>query len=148
MQRGLQPLLRQRDASIKLLRERARFEDGVVFYDLLDQAPGPVSKFAPYYLFPEAHYVVGLSMLPGRAKISVGSNPWRSERRTANIATLCAGYGGGGHPAVGAVSLEARELARIRAIGAELLAVLRSAALKEAGEPALPSERGGPAKPR
>lgn len=131
VQRALAPLFEQRDASIKLLRERARIEDGVVHYDLLDQPPGPVSKFAPYYLFPEAHYVVGLSMLPGRTKISVGSNPWRSERRTANIATLCGQYGGGGHPAVGAVSLQAAEADRARAIGDEMLAVLRAAARRE-----------------
>jgi hypothetical protein len=133
VQRGIAPLLAQRDAQIALLRERARIEDGVVFYDLLDQPPGPVSKFAPYYLFPEAHYVVGLSMLPGRAKISVGSNPWHGERRTANIASLCGQYGGGGHPAVGAVSLSSAEADRVRVIGGEMLAVLRAAARNERG---------------
>lgn len=148
VQRGLAPLLKQRDAQLKLLRERARIEDGVVFYDLLDQAPGPVSKFAPYYLFPDAHYVVGLSMLPGRAKISVGSNPWRSERRTANIATLCSQYGGGGHPVVGAISFNGGEVARARVVGGEVLSVLRAAALRERGEPAQPEADRGPAKPR
>lgn len=131
VQTALSPVWAQRDVQIKLLRERAIFEDGVVFYDLLDQTPGPVSKFAPYYLFPDAHYVVGLSMLPGRAKISVGSNPWHGERRTANIASLCGQYGGGGHPAVGAVSLNASEADRMRAIGSEMLSVLRAAARNE-----------------
>lgn len=142
VQSALSPLWVQRDVQIQLLRERAIFEDGVVFYDLLDQPPGPVSKFAPYYLFPDAHYVVGLSMLPGRAKISVGSNPWHGERRTANIASLCGQYGGGGHPAVGAVSLNASEADRMRAIGSEMLGVLRAAARNEgAGKAAGPDSK-------
>ena len=83
----------------------------MVTYDVTDVPQILVSKFAPYYLFPDAHYVVGLSSLPGRTKISVGSNPWRAERRTANIANLCGRYGGGGHPAVGAVSLKTDDVA-------------------------------------
>jgi hypothetical protein len=124
---GLAPVLRQSESVLALLRERARLVDGVVTYDVADQQLSSVSKFAPYYLFPEAHYVVGVSLLPGRAKISVGSNPWRAERRTANIATICGRYGGGGHPAVGAVSLPSAELLRVRDIATEITAELRAA---------------------
>lgn len=128
---GLQPQLRQSEAVLALLRERAQCKGGVVTYDVADQKLTAVSKFVPYYLFPDAHYVVGVSLLPGRAKISVGSNPWRSERRTANIASLCGRYGGGGHPAVGAVSLGSEDLPRVREIAAEITAELRAAALTE-----------------
>ena len=128
---GLSPQLRQSEAVLALLRERAQCNSGVVTYDVADQKLTAVSKFVPYYLFPDAHYVVGVSLLPGRAKISVGSNPWRAERRTANIATLCGRYGGCGHPAVGAVSLASEELARLREIAAEITAELRAAALNE-----------------
>jgi nanoRNase/pAp phosphatase (c-di-AMP/oligoRNAs hydrolase) len=69
--------------------------------------------------------------MPGRSKISVGCNPWRGERRTANIASICGRYGGGGHPVVGAVSLTAAELPRTRQIAAEISAELRAAALGE-----------------
>lgn len=131
IQVGLTPLLRQSEAVLQILRERARCEDGVVTYDVADQQLPSVSKFAPYYLFPDAHYVVGVSLLPGRSKISVGSNPWKSARRTANIASLCNGYGGGGHPAVGAVSLAQTELERTREIAREITQVLRTAARSE-----------------
>lgn len=128
---GIAPLLRQSELVLSLLRERAQYTSGVVTYDVADQKLTSVSKFAPYYLHPDAHYVVGVSLLPGRAKISVGSNPWQSGRRTANIATICGRYGGGGHPAVGAVSLASEELPRLREIAAEIAAELRAAAATE-----------------
>ena len=131
VQTALAPLVEQRDEVLRLLCERAVLEAGVVTYDVVDQARLQVSKFAPYFLYPEAHYVVGLSSLPGRTKLSVGSNPWRSDRRTANIATLCGRYGGGGHPAVGAVSLLPDEVATARQYAADIAAVLKEAARQE-----------------
>ncbi|HNI61405.1 MAG TPA: hypothetical protein PKW11_15795, partial [Pseudomonadota bacterium] len=62
---------------------------------------------------------------------SVGSNPWRAERRTANIANLCGRYGGGGHPAVGAVSLKTDDVALAQKYAAEIAAVLVAAARTE-----------------
>jgi hypothetical protein len=131
VQRGLAPLRQQSDLLITLLKERAEYRDGVVSFDVSDQPLTAVSKFVPYYLFPDAHYVVGVMAMPGRSKISVGCNPWRGERRTANIASICGRYGGGGHPVVGAVSLTAAELPRTRQIAAEISAELRAAALGE-----------------
>jgi hypothetical protein len=128
---GLVPLARQNDAVLALMQKRARIEDGVVTYDVADQELSAVSKFVPYYLHPDAHYVVGVSLLPGRSKISVGSNPWHPERRRANIAAICSRYGGGGHPVVGAVSLPASELPRLREIAAEITAELRATARTE-----------------
>ncbi len=131
VQDGILPLVQKRDEVLQVLAQRAVFSDGVVTYDVADSPRLSVSKFAPYYLFPDAHYVVGLSSLPGRTKISVGSNPWRAERRTANIATLCGRYGGGGHPAVGAVSLKTEEVVTARLHAAEIASVLRDAARTE-----------------
>jgi len=84
------------DRLLQAVRERAMYEDGVVFFDVSDLSLQTISKFVPYYLHPDAHYVVGVMQMPGRTKISVGSNPWQSQRRTANIATICGRYGGGG----------------------------------------------------
>lgn len=131
VQDGIAPVVKMRDEVLRVLHERAVVLDGVVTYDVTDVPQILVSKFAPYYLFPDAHYVVGLSSLPGRTKISVGSNPWRAERRTANIANLCGRYGGGGHPAVGAVSLRTDEVASARLHAAEIVSVLAAAARTE-----------------
>jgi nanoRNase/pAp phosphatase (c-di-AMP/oligoRNAs hydrolase) len=56
----------------------------------------------------------------------VGSNPWSQVPRTHNIAAICERYGGGGHPVVGAISVNEGGVERARQIAAEVLAELRS----------------------
>src|SRR5262249_37397616 len=102
---ALAPILEQHARAIELVRGRARLEDGVVEYDIADTNIEAMNKFIIYYLFPECRYSVGISRSRTRSKVSVGSNPWSPALRTHNLATLCASYGGGGHPVVGAVTL-------------------------------------------
>jgi hypothetical protein len=128
---ALKPVLAAHKRGIDVVRARARYEHGVVSFDVADDGLDAYNKFIPYFLFPDTHYVVGVSMTPSRAKVSVGSNPWAAQRRTVNIAELCEKYGGGGHPVVGAVSLPVGELARARQVAAEIADVLRQAAPKE-----------------
>jgi hypothetical protein len=79
-----------------------------------------------YALHPESAYSVLLSRSKSKCKISIGYNPWSPVPRRHNIAAICERHGGGGHPVVGAISLEAdrvveaRELTR--AIARELAA--------------------------
>lgn len=131
IQQGVEPIRRHTERFTELVRECATYEDGVVSFDVSDKQLQTISKFVPYYLFPDAHYVVGVMQMPGRAKISVGSNPWKASRRTANIASICSRHGGGGHPAVGAISLPAAELERTRQIAADITVELRAAARGE-----------------
>jgi hypothetical protein len=128
---ALAPILKRHRASIDVIRARSTYERKVVSFDVADDNLDGYNKFVPYYLFPECHYVVGVSLTPTRAKVSVGSNPWYQEKRTANIAQICERYGGGGHPVVGAVSLKTSELPRARAIAQEIAEELRRAAVKE-----------------
>lgn len=127
----VEPVLAENRRVVEVLRQRARCEGGVVTYDLSDDSFPSPNKFIPYYLYPDCHYVVGVSALPGRVKIGVGSNPWYPARRTANIAAICGRYGGGGHPVVGAVSLAAGQLDRARQVAAEISSELRAAAAQE-----------------
>jgi hypothetical protein len=120
----LGPILEQHQRNIDIVRQAARLERGVVHFDLADQKIGAFNKFITYYLFPEARYSVGLTAA-GRAKISVGSNPWSSTPRTHAINAICERYGGGGHPVVGAVSLPIGELERARRIAGEIIAELQ-----------------------
>ena len=60
----------------------------VVYYDVSEEPLEGFNKFIPYYLYPEARFVVGLSALPRRLKISVGSNPWLP-RPALSIAAIC-----------------------------------------------------------
>lgn len=121
----LEPILEQHRRNIEIIRQTARLEKGVVYTDLSGEPISTVNKFIVYYLYPEARYAVTV-LAPGkRMKISVGSNPWPKTPRTHDIAKICERYGGGGHPAVGAISLPKTEVERSREIAAEVLAELQ-----------------------
>jgi len=128
---ALQPILRRHRASIDIIRARSVYERHVVSFDVADDGLDGYNKFVPYYLFPDCHYVVGVSLSATRSKVSVGSNPWFASRRTVNIAEVCERYGGGGHPVVGAISLGVNQLPRAREVAAEIADELRRAAEKE-----------------
>jgi len=112
--------------SIELLRVRAELKDGVVFFDVADQQLEGFNKFIPYYLFPTAVYCVGVSSSKERIKIAVGSNPWSAAPKTANLASICERYGGGGHPKVAAISLPPLDLAGAREVAAQIVRELRA----------------------
>lgn len=126
VQERLTPLYEAHLASIALVQERARLDNGVVAFDLSDKPVHALNKFIPYDLFPEARYTVSVTSSPGRAKISVGSNPWGRVPRTHDIAQLCERYGGGGHPAVGAISLPPEQIERAREIARAIVRELGS----------------------
>jgi hypothetical protein len=115
----LEPVLAAHAKAVDVLKARSRLEGGVVRFDVTDEGLTAYNKFIPYYLFPQARFVVGLSRPGPRLKISVGSNPWLP-RPAVSIAKICERYGGGGHPVVGAVSLPADQLARAREVAGEI----------------------------
>jgi hypothetical protein len=110
VQKKLKPILDEHWKTVELIKQRAKYERGVVSFDLTDTGVDGYNKFIPYYFHPETTYNVALSLSTFRTKISVGSNPWAPRPRTKNIAEICERYGGGGHAVVGAVSLKPNEL--------------------------------------
>jgi hypothetical protein len=125
VKRHLDPLLARHESSLELFRERARAEDGVVYFDLSGDEMEGYNKFIPYYLFPEAVYSVGVSASAQRVKVSVGSNPWTKAPLRYNLAALCERYGGGGHARVAAISLEPSDLARAKKVAQAITEELR-----------------------
>lgn len=125
IKKHLGPLLERHRRSIDILRERADFRDGVIYFDLSDLDLEGYNKFVPYYLFPDALYSVGVSASPIRAKISVGTNPWKEASTEVNLAAVCEKYGGGGHARVAAISLGPGDLVRARQIAKEIASSLR-----------------------
>jgi hypothetical protein len=119
-------LLERHHKNVESVRRLARLEQGVVVTDLSQEPIASVNKFIVYYLHPEARYAVTVLSPGKRMKISVGSNPWPPVPRTHDIAELCQRYGGGGHPAVGGISLAKGDVERARQIAAELVAILKS----------------------
>jgi hypothetical protein len=122
---ALTPLLDRHTKNIEIVRQRARLLGDVVFSDLTADQVGSINKFIVYYLHPEARYAVTLLAIGDRYKLSVGTNPWRKSERMHDIAKLCERYGGGGHPAVGAISLPKTDLAHAQHVAAEVLAFLQ-----------------------
>ena len=126
VQRRFKPILQQHLETLKAIRGKALYKDGVVQFDLVDEGYEGFNKFIPYYLFPEATYTVALTRGPKRTKISVGSNPWAPRPRRHNIATICERYGGGGHAVVGAISFAPNEVEKARAALREIVTELQS----------------------
>lgn len=120
------PLMQRHQRSIELLRQRAEFKQGTVFFDISDQQIEGYNKFIPYYLFPPSIYSVGLSRSSFRNKVSVGSNPWASTEGMVNLAAICERYGGGGHARVGAISFAPEQAERAHQAAVEIAAELRA----------------------
>ena len=118
-------LYRQHLQSLEVIRQLGRCAQGVLFFDLTGPQVEAYNKFAPYYLFPDCVYAVSICPSSFRTKISVGSNPWNKQPVLHNLATICERYGGGGHPRVGAISLEPGSLNRAHQIAHEIVAELQ-----------------------
>lgn len=87
----------------------------VVVFDRLDDPGARSPGFLGYLLYPSCLYAVSGTQHDQNIKISVGANPWGKQRRRHDIGALCARFGGGGHAAVGGVTLGPDEIGRARA---------------------------------
>ena len=99
----------------------------MIYYDITDRVTEGISKFIPYYYYPEATYTVGLMRSSFRTKISVGTIPWttKSGDELVNLAKICERFGGGGHARVGAISFGAGEVERGRGVAMGIVEELR-----------------------
>ncbi|HXG68790.1 MAG TPA: phosphoesterase [Blastocatellia bacterium] len=122
------PLFDRHEKMIELIREAAHVKSGVVYFDLSGHEAEGYSKFIPYYLFPESVYSVGVSLSPGRSKVSVGFNPWSPQPRRHNLASICERYNGGGHAVVGAISLRPDQIETAREVAQAIARELRGEA--------------------
>jgi hypothetical protein len=121
-----QPLFERHRLTIDLIREATVFLKGVAYFDLSGHDVEGYSKFAPYYLYPDCVYSVGVSLSPTRSKVSVGFNPWSRSPRRHNLASICERYNGGGHPVVGAISYRPDEIELARETARAIASELRS----------------------
>ena len=112
--------------SIDVMKQRAKYNDRVIEFDITDQQTDGQNKFIPYYLFPDSIYCVGVSRSPLRAKVSVGTNPWTPVPRIHNLAKLCEQYGGGGHAVVAAISFRPDDLENARKAAREIAQKLQA----------------------
>jgi nanoRNase/pAp phosphatase (c-di-AMP/oligoRNAs hydrolase) len=126
------PEVRERSAHAEsLIREGMRRfvtnsklePDGIVVY-VVDSTDVIISRYAPYYIFPEARYSVGLVISPDGASIRAMRNPWR-EFPSLPLGEIFSRFGGGGHQRVGALRLPTERMAEARAILDRILFEIR-----------------------
>jgi hypothetical protein len=110
------PLAEKRDLAMARMKQRSEIRGPVAYCDLSDDPGGIVEKFALYAIHPEAPYSVVLSRTASKLKISIGFNPWGPVARQHDIGALCARFGGGGHPVVGAINLPAAQAERAQVL--------------------------------
>jgi hypothetical protein len=122
----LEPLLERHRRSIEVFRERIQASNGVIYFDVSDLDLEGYNKFIPYLLHPECVYSVGVSASKMRAKVSIGSNPWKGDQVKKNLAAIAERFGGGGHPKVSAISFDPADLPRAREVAKEIVAELRA----------------------
>ncbi|MBS2023061.1 MAG: hypothetical protein JST92_11660 [Deltaproteobacteria bacterium] len=122
----LKPLLERHQKIVGLVNERITCEGRVATFDLADLGLDNINKFIAYHRFPDALYTVSVVKSATRCKISLGSNPWRQAERKHNLARMAERFGGGGHPAVAAISFGVDELEKTRAVAKDLAAELRT----------------------
>ncbi len=124
--RPLEKLLEAHRQNVELVRRVATCEGKVVLFDLTAEGVENFNKFIAYYLHPEARYAIGVTSSKSRAKISVGSNPWRPGERTHDLSKICERYGGGGHAVVGDISLPPGDVQRARELARDIARELQS----------------------
>lgn len=125
VQAAFAPLMEKHRKAIEVVGGKAKLERGVVFFDVADEGLESINKFISYYLYPDARYTVWVGAGAQRAKISIGSNPWRPELRRHDLSKIAERYGGGGHPVVAAASFKPGDVAKARQAAAEILSELR-----------------------
>lgn len=119
------PIHAQQTRALELIRQASVVHEDIVLVDLSNQRV-TANKFAAYYLHPEVTYVVALMRPPGKVRISVGANPWRSEARRHDIARICELFGGGGHAVVGGITIPGATEETGRRIAREIVELLKS----------------------
>ncbi len=120
IKRRYAPLGKRHERFIAQVRAKAQRRGRVVFVDLTDKPLSSIGKFVTYALYPESTYSVVVARLQRGFKISVGYNPWCGKSLDTDISSICARYGGGGHPVVGGISVADGERDRACTIAAHI----------------------------
>jgi hypothetical protein len=121
----LAPVLARHHEVVALVKSRIQLSKRVATFDLADLGIDAVNKFIAYDADPSTLYTVSVTRGKSRSKISLGSSPWRQEERTHNLAKICERHGGGGHPAVGAISFPPEQLEEARRVAGDIAKELR-----------------------
>ncbi len=77
-------------------------DGGVAMFDVQAVDDEIISRYVPYYFFPEARYSVAVVRSGAEVRITAMRNPWR-DFESIPLGKIMKEFGGGGHQRVGAV---------------------------------------------
>ena len=92
----------QIEAGLERLKHSIWVDDnGIVVFDV-DSRGVAISRYAPYFFFPDARYSAGIVRSNHGTKITAMRNPWR-DFPSVKLGKIFERFGGGGHERVGSV---------------------------------------------
>jgi hypothetical protein len=111
------------ESGLRVFRASAHVENGIVVFDV---NPGNtvVSRYAPYYFYPDARYSAGILRVPGAAKITVMRNPWR-DFKSVYLGEILKIHGGGGHERVASALLRGKRARNARLVLEDVVGQIR-----------------------
>ncbi|HZU33380.1 MAG TPA: hypothetical protein VFB79_19850 [Candidatus Angelobacter sp.] len=125
VKRREQQVRRSLEKGLKKVRARARVEKGeVVVFDARKSKNQMISRYAPYYIEPNARYSIGIIRSPEGIGITAMRNPWR-KFRSISLGRAFEKFGGGGHQRVGAVRLPVGQGRKVKDVVESLLSKMR-----------------------
>jgi hypothetical protein len=100
-------------------------DDGIVVFDV-DGTRTFVSRYAPFYFFPEARYSIGIVRMESGVKLTAMRNPWH-EFPSPPLGKIAEKFGGGGHHRIGSINLRGDQVAPAQTVLAKFLEEIRLA---------------------
>jgi hypothetical protein len=104
---------------LKRMQESIRVQDYTAIFEA-DTDGVLISRYAPYYFYPDALYSIGVTYSQNGIKITAMRNPWL-HFESVNLGRFMRQFGGGGHQRVGSLILPKSRRAEVGAVISDLL---------------------------
>lgn len=122
---------RRTTAGLRQVEKHVALHDGeIAIFDIRTNDDEIISRYAPYYFFPDARYSIGIVRSPSGARVTAMRNPWRAFE-SVSLGNILEGFGGGGHQRVASVLVTAENAERVQQVVERLLFEMRSHAPTE-----------------
>lgn len=105
---------------LRIAEKSIRLVDGVAVMELSIQPRVLVSRYAPYYFYPDARYSITYTHHTDGTKITAMRNPWL-EFESVALGKVMSRYGGGGHSRVGSVFIPNSDREEVSSVINDLL---------------------------
>lgn len=106
------------------LRNRIAMVGSIVAFDVEASKDAVISRYAPYFFYPEADYSLGITRYAQTARITAMRNPWRNFE-SVPLGTIFSRYGGGGHQRVASIVLSGERVNEVENIADQILSDVR-----------------------